>query len=298
MAAECMVFRGTKVFTSLFTNRGLSFSCYRNLKTVTSVIQHSSKPHLNSTFYNKKLYSTSVKVKIETDPGRLSNIFSAVCVERLPFIVPEKTELQKQYEELQDQLELERSALSEDEVKVKKVMERKKKLTERDEEENMEIAQFEEQRKEFQEEHEEEYRHFQPGSRETDADKNNDLKSSHRKLQNTLILLLKTPDAQWEMPQSNVQEKETLRQAAERRLKEVCGSEINVKYITNAPAGVVKIPHQETRTTNKVFFYKACFLGGTINLGTEYQNYAWVTREEMKDFVKPEYYKTVSRFVR
>lgn len=48
----------------------------------------------------------------------------------------------------------------------------------------------------------------------------------------------------------------------------------------------------------QVFFYKACFLGGTINLGTEYQDYAWVTREEMKDFVNPEYYKTVSRFVR
>lgn len=58
-----------------------------------------------------------------------------------------KTELQKQYEDLQDQLELERSALSADEVEVKKVMERKKKLTERDEEENLEIAQFEEQRK-------------------------------------------------------------------------------------------------------------------------------------------------------
>jgi hypothetical protein len=39
-------------------------------------------------------------------------------------------------------------------------------------------------------------------------------------------------------------------------------------------------------------------MGGTINLGTEYQDYVWVTRDEMKDFLKPEYYNIASRFVR
>lgn len=77
----------------------------------------------------------------------MEKIYSAVCIERLPLITPDKTELEKKYEELQDEIELEKSALSDDEVELKKVAERKKKLTERDEDENLEIAQFEEQRK-------------------------------------------------------------------------------------------------------------------------------------------------------
>lgn len=102
---------------------------------------------------------------------------------------------------------------------------------------------------EFQEEQEEEYRQFQSASRETEADKNNDLKSTHRKLQETLILLLKNKSTGWEMPVSSIGEKETLRQAAERMLQESCGSAMNVKFISNAPAGVMK---NTANTRNKV----------------------------------------------
>lgn len=104
---------------------------------------------------------------------------------------------------------------------------------------------------EYQEEQEEENRNFQPASRETEADKSNDLKSTLRRLQYTLILLLKNKDTGWEMPVSNIIEKETLRQAAERILQESCGSEINVKFISNAPAGVIKNT-DKGRNTNKV----------------------------------------------
>jgi len=48
----------------------------------------------------------------------------------------------------------------------------------------------------------------------------------------------------------------------------------------------------------QVFFYKGCFTGGMVHLGSHYQDYVWVTREEMKDYLQPDYYKTVKRFVR
>lgn len=104
---------------------------------------------------------------------------------------------------------------------------------------------------EYQEEQEEEYRNFQPARRQTEADENNDLKSTHRKLQHTLTLLLKNKDSGWQMPVGSIREKETLRQAAERMLQESCGSEINVKFLSNAPAGVMKVT-DTPRNTNKV----------------------------------------------
>ena len=58
-------------------------------------------------------------------------------------------------------------------------------------------------------------RRFEPGSRETEADKLNSLKSLNRKLQETLILLVtKQKDATiWEVPHAEVIDTgDTLRQ--------------------------------------------------------------------------------------
>ena len=61
-------------------------------------------------------------------------------MERLPRITPDKTELERRFEDLQNQLELEHSALSEDELEAMKLTQRKNKLKEEDDEESMEIA--------------------------------------------------------------------------------------------------------------------------------------------------------------
>lgn len=71
---------------------------------------------------------------------RSSRIFSAVCVQRLPLITKDKSELEIQYEELQNQLELEHSALSEDEVQWEGIMERKRKLKDDDDDDDESIA--------------------------------------------------------------------------------------------------------------------------------------------------------------
>ena len=68
---------------------------------------------------------------------RISRIFSAVCVQRLPQITKEKSELEKRYEELQDQLELE----------WERIQERKKNLKDDDDDESMAIGMMESKRK-------------------------------------------------------------------------------------------------------------------------------------------------------
>ena len=76
-----------------------------------------------------------------------SRIFSAVCVQRLPVITKVKSDLEIAYEQFQDQLELEHSALSEDEVLLEEFLQRKKKLKDDDDDENMAIGIFESDRK-------------------------------------------------------------------------------------------------------------------------------------------------------
>ena len=78
---------------------------------------------------------------------RSSRIFSGVCVQRLPVITKEKSELEKQFEELQHQLELEHSSLSEDEVQLKEIMERKENAKDEDDDESIAIAISEAERK-------------------------------------------------------------------------------------------------------------------------------------------------------
>ena len=78
---------------------------------------------------------------------RISRIFITICVQRLPQITKEKSELEKRYEELQDQLELEHGALSEDEVEWERIQERKKNLKDDDDDESMAIGMMESKRK-------------------------------------------------------------------------------------------------------------------------------------------------------
>ena len=79
--------------------------------------------------------------------AKRSRIFSAVCVQRLPVITKEKSELEIAYEQLQDQLELEHSALSEDEVQWEAIIQRKNKVKDEDDEESLAIGAFESERK-------------------------------------------------------------------------------------------------------------------------------------------------------
>ena len=96
-----------------------------------------------SDFVNKRNFNS-----VQPKP-RSSRIFSGVCVQRLPVITKEKSELEKQFEELQHQLELEHSALSEDEVQWKEILKRKENAKDEDDDESIAIAISEADRKVF-----------------------------------------------------------------------------------------------------------------------------------------------------
>ena len=47
----------------------------------------------------------------------------------------------------------------------------------------------------------------------------------------------------------------------------------------------------------QVFFFKAQYKTGDIELSGEYIDHVWVTKEEMETYVDPDFYKVVKRFV-
>ncbi|KAI8373078.1 39S mitochondrial ribosomal protein L46-domain-containing protein, partial [Radiomyces spectabilis] len=75
-------------------------------------------------------------------------------------------------------------------------------------------------------------------SRETEADRKNDLKSLDRVLQRTLYLVVKNPKESqhpWQFPQGDLETNEYLHEAAERRLKEQCGADMDVWFVGRQP---------------------------------------------------------------
>ena len=68
----------------------------------------------------------------------------AVCVERVPLVTPSKSDLEKQFEDLQEQLELEHSSLSDYEISKAKMIKKREELKndEDNEELKKEVAQL------------------------------------------------------------------------------------------------------------------------------------------------------------
>jgi len=83
-------------------------------------------------------------------------------------------------------------------------------------------------------------------------------------------------------------------QVASRSLGEICGTDLKVRFLSNAPIAVMK---KYKNTSNKVFFYKVNYVTGCVRLHEDYFDHVWVTVDEMRDFVDAEYFKTLKRFL-
>ncbi|KAF9937346.1 54S ribosomal protein L17 mitochondrial [Modicella reniformis] len=138
----------------------------------------------------------------------------------------------------------------------------------------------------------------------TDADRKNDVSSLERALQRTLYLIVKKSRDQhaWQFPQGGVRVCENLQEAAGRELQEECGKNMDLWYVGRAPIGHYNYSHPKDYqkgssaivTGTKVFFMKAHIFAGQVQVDNmEIVDFAWVTKQEMKDYVSPEYYEAV-----
>lgn len=154
----------------------------------------------------------------------------------------------------------------------------------------------------FEDLNQDELSKFKFALRATDDDKANNLKSLNRKLDDTLMLVLAHDVNKSELfllPQDQWQEGESLRQTAERIVKDKIGTDLKVQFYGHAPCGFYKYKYKpaekKAAVGSKTFFYRAAYKSGEVN--NSKAKFEWINEEELKGKVRESYFKSVSQFL-
>jgi len=210
---------------------------------------------------------------------------SAVCLERLPVVTPNLTPFQQKIKTYYDQIDLENSLKSDHEVRHIADLEREAQRkasgdkleagvrTALDDEDawKAEIEAF-----------------TAPTSRSTSSD--DDLRSVGRFLHRPLHLLIhrayEGDVLKWELPQALNSSGESMRDTAERALRDSVGKKLQIQFLGNAPWSFYKHYYSKSaqektgRTGEKVFIFKAFYQGGELALN-KCKDFKWLLREEL-----------------
>ncbi|KAJ7396864.1 39S ribosomal protein L46, mitochondrial [Pitangus sulphuratus] len=229
-----------------------------------------------------------------------------MCLLRLPRITQPLEKEEEEMAALMGQIELEKSHYSDHEIRKLEEEERLKRRKESlyDDEDDA-TGKTVIMAQDLEDKWEQKFLQFKAAPRITDADKKNIRTSLNRKLDSNLMLLVKQKIGNqelWLLPQVEWQPGETLRSTAERAMATFLGDHIQAKILGNAPYGIYKYKFPRAIRTEdnvgaKVFFFKA-FLESNDFTQTELKaDYLWVTKNELGDYLKPEYLKKVNRFL-
>ena len=198
-----MLTRGKRLTRLIVDTRGLSLS------RRYAVIGNKAKPESTS--------SVEDEIEDASQPKKSARwkIVSSVCLARFPKLTRPKTELQLQFEAVQEQLRLERSRLSNyelEEIKIKEIMEEIARRAKMDELVDDQTASAPEKFQEAAALRNKMLAEFLPGPRITKADEEKDLHSLDRKLDHMLYLIVKNrePLNTWQMPQGDYKGEEAL----------------------------------------------------------------------------------------
>lgn len=131
---------------------------------------------------------------------------------------------------------------------------------------------------------------WQPAPRTTEADDTNAMRSTNRRLDQRLLLLLKSPGTEgssyWHLPAAEHQSQESIRESAERALSSLLPDN-NLRTFTlgNAPAASYSKPDSR----DVLFYVKMQLLAGTLAAsppsGARWQDYAWVAADELPKYL-------------
>lgn len=145
---------------------------------------------------------------------------------------------------------------------------------------------------------------FQFAPRITEADKTNDTTSTNRKLEESLTLVVEQQVGDEKialLPESRLQEGETLRQAAERMIKATCGDSAKTQIYGNGPCGFYKYKYPRAMRKDvvgaKVFFYRAVLKAGEVD--KKLAKFEWLDKEELMAKVDKyvDYKKCLKQFI-
>ncbi|NWU81330.1 RM46 protein, partial [Onychorhynchus coronatus] len=231
-------------------------------------------------------------------------LFGAMCLLRLPRITQPLKKEEEEMAALMEQIELEKSCYSDHEIRKleeEERLQRRKESLDDDERTGKTVIMAQD----LEDKWEQKFLQFKTAPRITDADKKNIRTSLNRKLDSNLMLLVKQKVGNqelWLLPQVEWQPGETLRSTAERAMAMFLGDHIQAKILGNAPYGIYKYKFPRAIRTEdnvgaKVFFFKAFLQSSDFTQTEPKADYLWVTKNELGDYLKPEYLKKVNRFL-
>jgi hypothetical protein len=145
-------------------------------------------------------------------------------------------------------------------------------------------------------------------SRESMADKINDVRSLDRAYTQRLVLLVKDKkDGTWGFPSGIAPAGDKLKFAAEKTLRGALVDDpaLDLWYVGNSPVGhllEVYSPEKQAATGcygAKVFFYRAEILGGRLRLNEskDYNDIAWLARDECETYLDRPLYKYIHQVI-
>ncbi|XP_013871019.1 large ribosomal subunit protein mL46 [Austrofundulus limnaeus] len=232
-------------------------------------------------------------------------LMAAVYLQRLPVVSADFSPLEQRFKDMLQQMELEKSLLSDHEVRLLEDADKMSRKQagdydldddESDDEQDIILAQ------DLEDAWEQKFQNFQKAPRVV-ADVDKDLTSVERCLADSLVLLAQQQmggEKLWLLPQAPWQEGETLRQTAEKALATVTDG-FKVTFLSNAPCGVYKykLPRAartESLVGSKVFFFKAILEDRTL---AKDPNAAllWLKKSELQQYLKPAYMTKVDPFI-
>lgn len=256
--------------------------------------------------------STKLGLVRDVDINRLSTnlstvpwkICASVCLVRLPIIEPEKNELEVAFEKLSRQIEYERSVLSDWEIEKLRQLDLISSIEAG--EKSLDDLDFKVAHQDMEDTYDQSLHDFNDKAIET-MPNNLDMMNPQRLPEESLVLLTKQKlgnDSLWMLPVETWTPGETLRETAERALDvQGGGANSSASFISNAPSGFYKykIPKKSRAADSwvgaKLFIYSAFMprdsmaaAAASFSLDArEGIEYAWVSRQEMRKYVKSKY---------
>ncbi|SPP85250.1 39S ribosomal protein L46, mitochondrial [Drosophila guanche] len=214
------------------------------------------------------------------------DLYAGVLVERLPVVSKSLSPVEKQFQDLLWRIEFENSLKSDHELKNERELVQAELIKQGKVQVDLDDSMTKQTAQDLKDAYVEELKKFQLGSRTTPDDAANKTSSTDRCLEDTLYLLVQQKLGQQQhmiLPQGKRQDGESMRQTAERVLREQCGSELQVLFYGNAPVGYHKYKYPSNQRAEsvgaKVFFYRASLLNGQVwDKKTPAPKYEWLPK--------------------
>ncbi|CAL9701176.1 unnamed protein product [Knipowitschia caucasica] len=256
-------------------------------------------------------FGTSSVCRMSLKPGPASqsaglarySLAAAVYVQRLPVVSADWSPTEQRFRDMMAQMELEKSLLSDHELRLIEDAERLKRKQADDYDSDEEDVQMDQDivlAQDLEDSWEHKFRNMQFTPRVRD-DVDQDLSSVQRCLMDFLVLVSEHAVGDqklWLLPQREWQEGETLRQTAERALASLPVG-LEATFLGNAPCGVYKYKLPKPLRTDssigtKVFFFKAVLSEPSAS---SHSALLWLKKSELQSYLKPSYMMKVEPFI-